>query len=285
MSDSRSIPVIAVDGGGTRCRVAYDDGRSTTVVETGPANASTDFESAARQVTEGLNVLSQRMNVDLSGLPAFVGLAGVVDAGIVDRLAAALPLSKARIADDRPAALRGALGRKDGVIAHCGTGSFFAAQIGGAMRFAGGWGSVLGDEASAHWIGKRALRIALDCADGLCPPSPLTDKLHADLGDAPGIVRFAGKATPADIGALARIVTNCASNNDAVATRILKEGAGEIARTLPLLGWTQGMAICLTGGLGPHYLPYLPEDMRAHVTPPEGEPLAGAIDLAREGAA
>lgn len=282
MGDSHVRPVVAIDGGGTRCRVAFDDGPRTIVVETGPANASTDFDGTVRQVTDGLTALAARVERDLSGLPAFVGLAGVVDDGIAERLRAALPLNNVRVADDRPAALRGALGPGDGVIAHCGTGSFFAAQVGGVMRFSGGWGSVLGDEASALWIAKLALRIALDCADGLHPPSPLTDRLLADLGGAPGIVAFAGKASPAQIGALARHVTEYAAAHDAVATRVMQEGADEIARTIPMLGWTPGMTICLTGGLGPNYAPYLPHEMQRHVAPPKGEPLAGAIALARE---
>ena len=43
-------------------------------------------------------------------------------------------------------ALRGALGEKDGIVVHCGIGSFAASRIDGKSRFAGGWGPVLGDE-------------------------------------------------------------------------------------------------------------------------------------------
>ncbi len=42
------------------------------------------------------------------------------------------------------------------------------------------------------------------------------------------------------------------------------------------------MALCLTGGIGPQYLSYLPEDMRASVATPEADPLDGALQLARD---
>ena len=132
------IAVIAVDGGGTRCRIALWDGSALTSVETGPANASTDADRAICEVLEGLKGLSGasgRTVDDLIRLPAFVGLAGVVDDDIADRLRQALPFEHVRIADDRPAAVRGVLGHADGVLGHCGTGSFHAAQIGGEIRF------------------------------------------------------------------------------------------------------------------------------------------------------
>ena len=48
------------------------------------------------------------------------------------------------------------------------------------------------------------------------------------------------------------------------------------------LGWTSGLPICLTGGIGPHYRGYLPEMMQTSVAPALGEPLTGAIALAED---
>ncbi|ETX27351.1 BadF/BadG/BcrA/BcrD ATPase family protein [Roseivivax isoporae] len=285
MDDSRHIPVIGIDGGGTRCRVALDDGRGRHVVETGSANASTDLAGTVRQVAEGLAALGQAAGWavdDLVRLPAFVGLAGVTGPAIAEALRAALPLVHARIDDDRPAALRGVLGRRDGALAHCGTGSFFALQAGGGMRIVGGWGSVLGDEASAQWIGRRALAGALDRADGLAAPSPLSDALLSEFGGTAGIVAFAATATPAAFGALAPRVTDRAGQGDALARAVMQAGARHVAETLATLGWTPGRALCLTGGIGPHFAPFLPADMEAAIVPPEGQPLDGALSLARD---
>ncbi len=285
MSSSAQMQVIAIDGGGTRCRLAFDRGGETVVVEAGAANVSTDFDGTVHALTDGLGRLAERTGLTpdaLAAFPVFAGLAGVTGSGLAGRLAAALPFARIRIEDDRRSALRGALGRAEGLIAHCGTGSFLAAQIGGEVRLAGGWGHVLGDEASAFWIGREALRVTLDVVDGLCAPSALSERLLADHAGAPGIVRFAGTRTPPEVGALAPVVTTFAADGEVLARRVMQAGADYITRTLTDLGWTPGRTICLTGGIGPQYRTYLPAAMQADLAPPKGEPLAGAIDLARD---
>jgi len=277
--------VMAVDGGGTRCRVACEVDGAVHSAETGSANVSTDFEGAVAQIRVGLDAVAKQIGAapgDLLDRPAFVGLAGVTGDAIAERLRGALNLTCARIADDRPAAVRGALGAQNGVIAHCGTGSFVAIQAEGAMQFAGGWGPVLGDEASAQWVGRRALAEALCAYDGTQAETALTRKLLSDLHGPAGVVKFAGTATPAQFGALAPLVTSAAKAGDAVATRIMQAGAGYLAETAHRLGWQERTAFCLTGGIAGQYAPYLPEPMRHAICPPLGEPLTGALALAKE---
>lgn len=275
---------VAIDGGGTRCRLAFCDGARRVVVEGGSANVSSDFEGALATIRDGLGRLAADAGVAADGiaaLPAFVGLAGVTGPDLARRVRAGLRFSSMRVEDDRPAALCGALGARDGVVAHCGTGSFLAARISGTMRFSGGWGSVLGDEASAFWVGRQALSLTLRSVDGRCAATPLTLQFLADLGGAAGIVDLSRTASPREIGALAPRVTEQAQNGDAVALRILRDGAAEIAASARHLGWVPGLALCLTGGIGPHYAPYLPGDMRQALIRPQGDPLDGAIALAR----
>jgi len=284
MSNSETSLVLAIDGGGTRCRVAVG-GQKPVVVETGPANISTDFDGAIQEIHQGLARLADQIGRPLETLwtlPAFVGLAGITGPESAGKLRAALPFHHLRIEDDRPAALRGALGRQDGVIAHCGTGSFFAAQTDGQMRFAGGWGPAVGDEASAQWVGRLALRFTLESVDGRREPTPLTRHILTDFASTAGIVRFAGTARPVGFGALAPLVTDFAAHDDATAITIMQAGADEIARALPHLGWRNGHLLCLTGGIAPHYTAYLPDDIRASIVKPEGQPLDGALSLARD---
>ncbi len=283
MTESRNSAVLAVDGGGTRCRVACEVNGVTHCVETGAANVSTDFDGALAQIQVGLDTLSRQVEVtDLRDWPAFIGLAGVTDAAIAGRLRDALGLTCARVEDDRPAAVRGALGAQDGLVAHCGTGSFLAVQVDGAIRFAGGWGSVLGDEASAQWVGRRALSEALCAHDGTQVQTGLMQKLLADLHGPAGIVSFAGSATPGQFGSLAPAVTSAAQAGDSVAVEILKAGADYIAETAKRLGWQSDRAVCLTGGIAGHYAPYLPDEMQSVIRPPQGEPLTGALAMAKE---
>lgn len=285
MTESQHTRVMAIDGGGTRCRLALWTGRDVVSVETGSANVSTDFAGGVRQIIEGIGALAAKTgeSVDaLKALPTFVGLAGVTGAEIADRLRQALPFAHLRIEDDRPAALRGALGDRDGVIAHCGTGSFFGSRIAGAMRFSGGWGPVLGDEASAQWIGRAALKVTLRAVDGRLKPSGLSQMLLDRFGGAAGVVRFGGTARPSEFGALAPHVTEHAAAGDALGRRIMGDAASDIAQSLPAIGWVPGMTICLTGGIGPHFEPYLPAAMQADVSASVGEPLAGALSLAKD---
>ncbi|MYH59273.1 MAG: ATPase [Boseongicola sp. SB0675_bin_26] len=283
MGESRKSPVIAIDGGGTQCRLALDDGMSIVAVETGPANVSTDFDGALNEISAGLGSLAERAGLKpeaLSRIPAFVGLAGMTGETISERLRTALPFAHVRIEDDRAAALRGALGLADGAIAHCGTGSFFAAQCQGTMRCAGGWGPVLGDEASAHFVGKAALGTTLKGIDGQYPASPLAERILTDFEGTEGIVRFAGSASPSELGALAPLVTEFAKEGDALAEHIMRSGAQDISAMLQVVGWNKGQPVCLTGGIGACYAPYLPADMQSDLTSPLDGPLAGALSLA-----
>ena len=285
MTDSLDARFIAVDGGGTRCRVALSDGHDVVVVETGSSNVSTDFRGGIREILEGINALSRKAGVTqqaLAGLPAFVGLAGVTGPEIADRLRSALPFNCIRIEDDRPAALRGALGDRDGVVAHCGTGSFYGRQIGGNMRFAGGWGPVTGDEASAQWVGRKALGATLEAVDGRIEMTGLAQAFLDRFDGAAGIVRFAVTASPKAFGALAPEVTEATCRGDTLALRIINSGAAEIARSLSAIGWEPGLALCLTGGIGPSFAAHLPPEMQAELVAPQGEPLSGAIALAQD---
>lgn len=274
--------VMAIDGGGTRCRVALVSGDDIYTVETGPANVTTDFDAAIMHIRLGIEKLLPRLDTSITGIPAYIGLAGVTSTEIAARVETAMPFQTVRVTDDRPAAVRAAFGSENGFLAHCGTGSFFASQIEGATRFCGGWGSVLGDEGSAFWVGRQALSQTLRIVDGLKPPSPLSKLILNTFGASSGIVRFASNASPAEIGAHARLVTQYAGNDDPIAHHIMREGANHVATNLRDMGWAPQTKICLTGGIGPEYERFLPADMQTSVRAPEAEPLSGAIALAKD---
>ncbi len=283
MTQAGDTFVVAVDGGGTRCRIALSDGVDVHKVEVGSANVSTDFQAALGEMRGGLERLASDRNLnqsDLAEVPAYFGLAGITGDEMSKRLARELPFRHIRIADDRAAALRGALGDRDGFVAHCGTGSFLASQIGRAGRFIGGWGPVLGDQASAQWVGRKALSLVLDCVDDVAGKSDLAGLMLERFGGSAGIVRAAGEMSPFDFGALAPLVTKAAEQGDEVALAVLAEGARYLSDRLSRLGWRSGLPICLTGGIGPRYAGLLPEKMQMDLTKAEGDPLSGAIALA-----
>lgn len=284
MSSVTDIKAIAVDGGGTRCRIACVTLNGVSTVVVGAANAFSDFAGTVRVINEGLEELAQQLKLpvtELAAAPAYLGLAGVVDRDIAARLKQALPFSRVKIEDDRPSALRAALGAGDGIVAHCGTGSFFAAQNNKVMRFVGGWGPVLDDIASARWMGCKALSMSLYADDGLINHSPLTQHLLSSYKSTGEIVEIAARSTSSELGQLAQVVTEYEQQQDENAQHILQTGAALIADTVTKLGW-KGEAICLTGGVGPLYQPYLPGHMQSCVSKAYGVPLDGAIELAHE---
>ncbi len=285
MTQTPHSPVLAIDGGGTRCRFALQDGTTVTQIEVGSANVSTDFDGAIAEIVLGLERLSVETGVPnqvLRALPTYAGLAGVVGSDVATRVCDALPFEFLKIEDDRPAALRGALGALDGFVAHCGTGSFVAAQLEGETRLAGGWGAVLGDPASAQWVGRQCLSRTLLVADGLLQASDLSVSVLDRFSGTAEIVAFAARATPAELGALAPVVTEAARTDDPLAVSILQDAADTIVWTVSKMGWNPRLPICFTGGIGPLFVDYLPADMARAVMPKQADPLTGALLLARD---
>ena len=275
---------IAIDGGGTQCRLALVSTEGYESVLSGSANASSDFSGTVRSVLTGVNSLAQQVSLpteELIKLPAYIGVAGVLNESIANQLKQSLPFRQVRIEDDRPSALCGALGGRDGFIAHCGTGSFFAVQRNGQQRFAGGWGPILDDVAGAYWVARNALAATLYAHDELVEQSTMTQTLLAEFGSAASVVAYAAETSPADLAQLAKRVTVYAENKDAHAQEILQRGALILKLKLTQLGWSEGDSVCLTGGLAAHYRFYLPDELQREVVKAKGEPIDGAVILAR----
>ena len=72
MTHKRDSMVLAVDGGGTRCRLALDwcDGRVS--IEVGSANVSSDFNAATTEISNGLKQLSEESGIEMGELNGFV---------------------------------------------------------------------------------------------------------------------------------------------------------------------------------------------------------------------
>ena len=93
--------VLAVDGGGTSCRIALQDGGARHVVTLGPANVATDLSGAIATIREGIARLAAEVDAGpetLCGLPAYLGLAGILDDEDAERVRSALPLALAAVA-------------------------------------------------------------------------------------------------------------------------------------------------------------------------------------------
>lgn len=286
--NKRTYPfLIGCDGGGTGCRVAVADrdGRVLAECAGGPANVTSDFAGAIANVEAALAGVAARLGMaraDLAPAAAHFGLAGVMTPADAARVAAALPFAQCAVTEDRAIALAGALAGADGVLMSIGTGTIIAAQRGAQQIHIGGWGLQLSDQASGAWLGRALLERVLLCHDAMAEHSGLTRAVLDRFDGAPSrIVTFAATARAADYAALAPEIIAAAARGDDTATGLLRSGAEYLARALVVTQFRAQEALCLTGGVGPHYAGYLPAQVQPHIIAPKGSALAGALYLAR----
>jgi N-acetylglucosamine kinase-like BadF-type ATPase len=137
------------------------------------------------------------------------------------------------IVNDALIALVAGGGIGPGLVLVSGTGSIaYGVSPDGVAARAGGWGSALGDEGSAYWIGRRALAAVTREADGRGPATRLTtlvlERLSLTRPQQLIAVIYEGGHDPRAIAELAAIVERARSEGDAVATEILRQAAAEL---------------------------------------------------------
>ncbi len=287
MANTHSYQICAVDGGGTGCRavIARADGTVLARASGGPANYATDAAQAVKNVLCAVHSAAQRLGIEgsaLHRLVAHVGLAGIMSAADAQAVASQLAFEICSVTDDRETSVIGALGARDGALLAIGTGTFLAARRGDKIRFFGGWGLNVGDQASGARLGRELLERTLLACDGIETDSDLTRAILSRFEGAPAnITAFAGSAKPADFAAFAPLVINAAKAGDPVGHALMERGAAYLNAALGSAGVSEDEIVCLIGGVGPLYEPYLAPEYRDRIRPPEGEALDGAVQLAR----
>jgi glucosamine kinase len=281
--------VIGVDGGGTGCRAAVGTCERGILARAsaGPANASTDFDGAIRNVTACVAAALAESGLGPTAeaaAAAHVGLAGVVSAREAAQVAAALPFGGLTVTDDRVNVIAGALGAEDGFVVATGTGTIIARQHARIVSHVGGWGFQVSDQASGAWLGRQLLSHVLLCQDGLAAHSPLTKDVLEQFEGPSGIVRFSLSAGPSDYAAHAPRILQTAETGDEVALMLLRQGAAYLAQALRALGHQGSDPVYLTGGVGPGYAAHLPEQLQSALRPVRGSAVEGAFALAVQAA-
>lgn len=270
--------ILGLDGGGTGCRAVLAD-RSGTVIgrgTAGPANIMSNRDGALHNIMAAAEAA-------LAGRPAArvaaaLGLAGANISGAGEWLGPMLPFGRSRIVHDAVTSVAGALGPADGVVAAIGTGSVFSRQLGGEVVSIGGWGLVLGDEASGAWIGRSVLAHALRSVDGLAEATALTVTLLAELGGPAGVSGFAHSATGADFAALVPRIL--AAPEDAAVQPVLAQADAYVTQAIARLRGEAELPVVFLGGLGPVFAARLAG--RWPIVEARGTALDGALRLARE---
>lgn len=279
---------VGCDGGGTGCRLAIADVKGKILAQAtgGAANVSSDFEGAVSNMRAALTDAAAQLGLSvpdvLNGVAHF-GLAGVQSPYDEAQVAAKFPFSKITVTEDRQIAIAGALGSLDGVLFALGTGTIVAGQRNGKSQRIGGWGLQLSDQASGAWLGRSLLQQVLLAQDGMAPFSPLTTARFDRFGRDPrALVSFAATAKPADYAGFAPEVVAAATAGDTTGTALMQQGAAYLTRALEVLAFAAPDVLCLSGGVGPHYAPYLPAEAQAAIIAPKGRGVDGALRLAMD---
>lgn len=278
---------IGVDGGATRSRARLCDADGTTLGEATAGAGNARLKDAA--ITEVLAacrgaVADAGLDESVLGeVHAGLGLAGTQQAWDRDFvLAQPLPFATVVVDTDAYAALLGAHGGRDGAILIVGTGFAGLAFVGGERINVGGWGADIADEGSGMMIGRNAVRRSLWALEGMAPMTPMAEAVLEEFEHhPPNAVEWAGDATPGDFGKFAPLVFEHADKRDALAMPIIQEAAQHVSRAIVRLLEVGAPKVAMIGGVFPRILPWLPPPDRAVCVEPEGDPLEGAILMAR----
>ncbi|MFJ4827219.1 N-acetylglucosamine kinase [Streptomyces bacillaris] len=231
------------------------------------------------------------------GAAGMATLGGRLRAELPGALAAALGVRRLALAADAVTAYAGAVGQRPGAVVAGGTGMIALGTDLIEWRRADGWGHLLGDNGSGAWIGRAGLEAAMRAHDGRRGGSPaLLDRLRAVFGPAeelPGLL-YPRSDRPAVLASFAPEVAACAGA-DAIAADILRRAGVHIAEAAaavcPKEGAEadRGCEVALTGGLfrmGEPLIGPVREELarlvpQARLTTGTGEPLTGALRIAR----
>lgn len=277
--------IFAVDGGGTSCKAAIISPNGTVLADakTGPANIHSNPKLAAKSITNAAqSALKAAGHSDypLSELSAYLGLAGANVYDAPSHFANELPFERTFIEDDTTIALQGALADGDGIVAILGTGSVFMSRKEAVIQRVGGWGFRLSDHGSGARLGQALFEYVLHAHDQVLPGSEMVEKILDEFGGPQKLVAFAQDALPEAYARYAPIVFQHANNNDAAALKLIAQTVKHIEAALAMLLWEDCPKLCLIGGLGQLYAPYLSQAYQDRLQPPLGQALDGAVSLA-----
>lgn len=228
---------LGIDGGGTKTRCVVGDensvlgtgsGGGCNLLRVGEACTQDSLAGAIHEACVAADVSPKQI------ARTCAGISGAADDGIasmVQRLLIEIVGGAIEVIGDMEVALEGAFQGGPGVIVIGGTGSIaYGRNSRGEQARAGGWGRVISDEGSGHWIAIRALSAALRQRDrGLS--SELLNSLMAalEVHTAEDLVIRLNSDPIRDYAALFPVVLAAAENSDDTALEVLRSAGCELA--------------------------------------------------------
>ncbi len=233
--------LLGIDGGATHSHgVAIAvDGRVLASVSAGSLNFfGSGLPQARASLAQLLEALEQALPRGTPCRHAVIGCAALFSEATPrekEGLCAGLPLpGSTRVVSDSQTAHFGATLGDPGVVVIAGTGSMVLAR-GDSGRWAqvGGWGHLLGDEGSAHWIARESVQAAIASSESRGPDTELGSIICQFFGvnSLPDLIpilydSLASKDRFAD---LARFLSEGGCDGDAVFQGILGRAGVELA--------------------------------------------------------
>jgi N-acetylglucosamine kinase-like BadF-type ATPase len=234
---------LGVDGGQTATKTVLGDEHGTILAQSsgGPSNHTEEPggpERLERVVLATLRDMLATIQIsnpdDHEFAAACFGMTGETDikTRILKRIVHTEHLT---VVHDSVNALAGATAGQPGIIVIGGTGSVARGiDAQGEEARVGGWGHLFGDEGSAYWIGRAAVRATLAEYDRMAPKTILTPMLFERLSvTSPFQLTekyYAGTLSRDHLAGLSVWVDEAARQGDNVAQEILRGAGRDLAR-------------------------------------------------------
>jgi N-acetylglucosamine kinase-like BadF-type ATPase len=223
---------LGLDAGGTSTRAALaEDGRvlgrakngSIKVMRVSAAEAEANLRALLDEVAKSSGVPVTKV------ASTCVGTAGYTVSTVTGWIWQTLgPMLRGdlSVCGDVDIALDAAFPGEAGVLVMAGTGSNTLGRTSkGELVTVGGWGPLLADEGSGHWIGLKALRVAIHETDEHGSSKLLTALAAQWKADTlEQVVEIAHSIPPPDFAALTRTVVEVAAHGDPLALAVLRSG-------------------------------------------------------------
>ncbi len=298
---------LGIDGGGTKTTCAVGNESSVLVTSlAGPSNVVRVGEAQAREsLQKSVQQACAAAGIALDEVErTCVGGSGAARpelATAVRGFLAEILTTPIDVVGDMEIALEAAFDRGPGVIVIAGTGSIaYGRDPEGKTVRAGGWGFAIGDEGSAHWIGRTAVSAILRASDRNeeTAQSALAEALCKEwkVNSLSDLARVANSVPPPNFAALFRPVV---SAGDELGRAILRHAGSELVEVASVVinrlfkkDQAGPVPVATTGGVFRHseivreifYNELRGLDSRAQINRRVVEPVEGALRLARKAA-
>ena len=282
---------VGVDGGGTNCRVRLADENLMTLADAKKGRANLQIENGDpgyRAILDGTAECFSAAGIDraeLGNTYACFGMAGARLQSARDEFARRdWPFAGVQVYDDIDIARAGAHGGEDGAVIIAGTGSAALAMVDGVRHQCGGWGFEIGDQMSGAILGRELIRYAVEAEDGLVPSSPLCRAVIAKLGgDNDAVMDWSFRTrVPADYAAVMPLFFEYYEKGDLVAEEMMMLQLRYVDNYVNWFKARGATRMAVVGGFADRLFPLLQQRYGNFVVERQGEPLYGALILARQ---